>query len=265
MVVVATSATSLSVANCSRQPVDKLAQTSSPLMVAAAASLQNVMQAIRLAYRDVALNVTITYNFGASGSLAQQIAQGAPIDIFITASPQWMDELAVKEKIVAGSRRDLLQNQMVLVVPRDRADIATLADLNTARVKRMAIGEPNSVPAGRYAKEALTSKELFGTLKPKLVFTKDVRQVLAYVETGNVDAGLVYATDAQRSNRVRVVATAIETQTPIVYPAAIIRASKAHETAQNFMTFLFSDAARTLFQAYGFAAASSVNSNTANH
>ena len=223
------------------------------LTVSAAASVQDVMHDIQVAYADVAPEIVITYNFGASGSLAQQIIQGAPSDVFLSASDTWMTDLESQGQILADSRKDLLQNEIVLVAPKDDATLADFSDLSQASIGKVAMGEPASVPAGQYAKDVLTTLNLFDGLQPKLVFAKNVRQVLAYVETGNVDAGLVYGTDAQRSNRVQVVATApANTHAPIIYPVAVVRGSDQTEAAQAFVDFLSSDTAIALFQGYGF-------------
>lgn len=233
-----------------------LAEAPVDLTVAAAASVQEAMKAVQAAYGTVAPNITITYNFGSSGSLAQQIAQGAPSDVFLSASPQWMDDLEAKSEILDGSRQDLLRNTMVLIVPPDNATVADFKELGLPAVGKVAIGEPESVPAGSYAKAVLTSLNLFDALQPKLVFGKDVRQVLTYVETGNVDAGLVYATDALSSDQVQVVATApAGSHAPIVYPVAVVQDSEDTNAAQAFVDFLFSDRAIAIFQAYGFGMA----------
>ncbi len=234
-------------------------QTSKPtveLTVSVAASAQDAMADIQLAYQEVAPQVTITYNFGSSGSLAQQIAQGAPVDVYLSASPQWMDDLVTKGQILAGSRHDLLQNSLVLVVPQSNVKASNFPDLATDRVGKVAIGEPESVPAGRYAKETLTSLGLFEAMQAKLVFAKDVRQVLAYVATGNVDAGLVYATDAQLSDQVQQIAIApADTHTPIIYPVAVMQDSAVPDAAIAFVDFLSGDTATAIFQDYGFGRA----------
>ena len=226
------------------------------LTVSAAASVQVALKEVQSAYSAEAPNVTITYNFGSSGSLAQQIAQGAPSDVCLSASPKWMDDLGTKGQLLEGSRRDLLRNTLVLIVPQDKTSVADFKDLESAAVGKVAIGEPESVPAGTYAKDVLTSLDLFETLQPKLVFGKDVRQVLSYVETGNVDAGLVYATDAMEADRMQVVATAAaDSHAPITYPVAIVKASGNAEAAQAFVEFLESDRAIAIFQRYGFGMA----------
>ncbi|MBE9138675.1 molybdate ABC transporter substrate-binding protein [Nodosilinea sp. LEGE 07088] len=224
------------------------------LTVSAAASVQDALAEVQEAYGEVAPNVTITYNFGSSGSLAQQIAQGAPSDVFLSAAPKWMDDLEAKGQLLEGSRRDLLRNAMVLIVPKDKTTVADFTDLD--RVEKVAIGEPESVPAGQYAKDVLTTLNLYTALQPKLVFGKDVRQVLGYVATGNVDAGLVYATDALESEQVQVVATAPEdSHAPIIYPVAVVRDIEHTAAAQAFVDFLSSDRAIAIFRDHGFGMA----------
>lgn len=222
------------------------------LTVSAAASVQDALRDIQVAYQAEAPEVTVVYNFGSSGALGQQIIQGAPVDVFLSASQPWMDRLEAKDVIIAESRRDLLQNAMVLIAPQDAA-IASFQDLSTDAARKIAVGEPESVPAGGYAKQVLLTLDLFETLRPKLVFAKDVRQVLSYVETGNVDAGFVYATDAQMSQGVQVLATApADSHAPIVYPVAIAQDSAQVADAEAFLAFLSTDAATKIFQTYGF-------------
>ncbi|NET58104.1 MAG: molybdate ABC transporter substrate-binding protein [Symploca sp. SIO2E6] len=224
------------------------------LTVSVAASLQDAMKGIEPIYREQKPTVKITYNFGSSGSLQQQIEQGAPVDIFISAAPKQMNALQAKNLLLEGTRRDLWHNQVVLVVPQGAKGIADFQELTDDQVKKIAIGAPDSVPAGQYGKEVLTALNLYGFLSSKLVFAKDVRQVLTYVETGNVDAGIVYSTDAKISDKVQVVATAAaETHSPIIYPVAVLQESKNPDAAQDFIQFLSSDAATTVLQNYGFS------------
>lgn len=224
------------------------------LTVSAAASVQDALKEIQAVYQAEFPEVVLTYNFGSSGSLAQQITQGAPADVFLSASPQWMDDLESQGQLLEATRRQLLQNSMVLIAPANQAKISDFKTLETEQIGKIAIGEPESVPAGSYAKEVLTAMALFDALQPKLVYGKDVRQVLAYVETGNVDAGLVYATDAQLSDRVQVVATApADSHSPIVYPVAVVNDSANPETAKAFVEFLASEEAQAIFQKYGFS------------
>jgi molybdate transport system substrate-binding protein len=236
------------------------AQANQPkdLIVSAAASLEDALNAIAPIYENKNTEVDFTYNFGSSGSLQQQIEQGAPVDIFISAAAKQMDGLEAKNLLLAGTRRDLLKNQMVLIVNRDNTTIQSFADLGTDAVTRIALGEPGSVPAGQYAAEILTSLGILDVVTPKAVYGKDVRQVLNYVATGNVDAGIVYSSDAKTSEDVRIVATASEdSHSPVVYPIAVLQASSNPEAAKELEDFLFTPEAQTIFKDYGFMAVSS--------
>ncbi|MFZ5753250.1 MAG: molybdate ABC transporter substrate-binding protein [Bacillota bacterium] len=223
------------------------------LTVSAAASLKDTMEEIKEIYAKENSKVEITYNFGASGALQQQIEQGAPADIFISAAPKQMDELQKKDLIVKDTRKDLLENKVVLVTPKDRRLITSFEDLGKKEVQKIAIGAPESVPAGKYAQDALTSLGIWNQIASKLVLAKDVRQVLTYVETGNVEAGIVYQTDAKISHKVQIAAVAPEkSHAPVVYPIAAIKSSKNMEQAQSFISFLASDKAKAVFEKYGF-------------
>jgi len=221
------------------------------LTVSAAASLKDVMQDIQSTYSQEQSQTNITYNFASSGSLQQQIEQGAPVDVFVSAARKQMNALEQKNLLLAGTRQDLLGNEAVLIT--GNAKILGFADLKQDQVKQVAIAEPKSVPAGQYGQEVLTTLNLFDTLRPKLVFAKDVRQVLSYVETGNVDAGIVYATDAKTSKKVKIVATAPKnSHAPIVYPVAVLQDSKQPDAAKEFVDFLSSDQAQAMFKQAGF-------------
>ncbi|MBV6623772.1 MAG: molybdate ABC transporter substrate-binding protein [Rivularia sp. (in: Bacteria)] len=225
------------------------------LTVSAAASMQDAMKEVAKAYQEEYPNTKITYNFASSGTLTQQIKQGAPVDIFISANEKFMDELDKNNLLLAETRRDLLKNNVVLIVRKkdNINNISRFQELTNPNIKRFSIGEPESVPAGQYAKQVLSNLKIYEQLKPKTVFAKDVRQVLAYVELGNVDAGIVYGTDAQISKQVKVVATASEdTHKAIIYPVAAIKRTKNPEVAKEFIQFLFSNSAREIFNKYGF-------------
>jgi molybdate transport system substrate-binding protein len=235
-------------------PVAQAAQTE--IIVSAAASLTDVMKAIQPIYQKEKSDIKLIYNFGSSGSLQQQIEQGAPVDVFISAAPKQMNDLEQKGLLLSGTRKDLLKNTIVLIAPKNNPKVQNFQDLTNNQVRKISIGEPESVPAGRYAKEVLTSMNMYDKLQPKLVFAKDVRQVLTYVETGNVDAGMVYTTDAKSSDQVSIVATApAGSHSPIVYPIAVIKDSKNPEAAKGFVSFLSSNTAKSLFERYGFGLA----------
>ena len=223
------------------------------LTISAAASLQDAIQEIGKLYNQQKPNVQLIYNFGSSGSLRHQIEQGAPVDVFISAAEQHMDALENKNLLLNNTRQNLLKNEVVLISAQNNDKIAGFPQLKSDLVSKIAIGAPDSVPAGKYAKEVLDSLKLYKSLEPKFVFAKDVRQVLVYVETGNVEAGIVYRTDAQISNQVKVLATApIDSHSPIIYPVAIAKDSKNPETAQDFIQFLLSNTAKNVFTEYGF-------------
>jgi molybdate transport system substrate-binding protein len=223
------------------------------ITISAAISLKEALDEIAQLYRAKAPDTTIHFNLGGSGTLQQQIEQGAPVDIFISASPDQMDALESKGLLLAGSRKDMVRNSVVLIVPKGKQGIASFQDLAAPEVKFIAVGEPKTVPAGKYAEEILTHFGLYEKLKPKFVLGKDVRQVLTYIATGNADAGIVYATDALTSKYVTVVATAPkDSHSPVVYPLAIIKNSKNIEDAKKIADFLASPQATEVFKKYGF-------------
>ncbi|KST64092.1 molybdate ABC transporter substrate-binding protein [Mastigocoleus testarum BC008] len=228
-------------------------QQTASLTVSAAASLTDALPSIKKMYEQQNPQVSITYNFASSGNLQRQIEQGAPADVFISASVNKMDILQKQGLLSQGSRKDLLQNKVVLIVSKDNSTISDFKDLTATEVNKISIGEPNSVPAGKYAKEVLTNAGIFEDVKSKTVFAKTVRQVLTYVETGNVDAGIVYATDAKSSNRVKVAAIApVKSHSPVVYPVAVIKDSNNSTAAKEFVEFLSSKPASEVFAKNGF-------------
>jgi len=225
------------------------------LTVSAAASLTDALGELQKLYQDAHPEVKISFNFGASGALQQQIEQGAPADLFLSAAAKNMKALA--DKGLIQEQRNLLKNELVVVVPSDGdAGIAKLEDLSQASVKKIAVGIPESVPAGSYAKEALTAAGSWDGLQAKLVQGKDVRQVLQYVETGNAAAGFVYKTDALSSDKVKV-AFAVDPALykPIVYPAGIVKETKHADAAAGFYAFLQTPEAIKVFEKYGFGTA----------
>lgn len=227
------------------------------LTISAAVSLKDALKDVQTAYREKAPQVKLVCNFAASGSLQKQIEQGAPADIFISASPKQMNELETKNLIRKPTRRNLVENKLVLIVPENsQLKIARFEELTNSGLKKLGIGEPKVVPAGQYAQQVLKKLGLWDPLVDKIVFAKDVRTVLAYVETGNVDAGIVYKTDAAASRKVKIAATApAGSHTPILYPAAILAGAKNGKAAEDFMAFLTSPASKTIFEKHGFVMA----------
>lgn len=233
---------------CSKTPVADTVE----LNVAAAASLTDAAKKIESLYIAQNPNTKITFNFASSGTLQKQIEEGAPTDLFISAGVKQMDALAEKDLIVADSRKNLLGNELILIAEKNSA-LQDFAGLTDPAIKRISIGTPETVPAGKYAQEALTSLNLYDQIKPKLVQAKDVRQVLTYVESGNVDAGLVYKSDTYQAKDIRIVTAApSDSHKPIVYPMAIIKASQNQAEAQAFADFLASDEAAAVFAEHGF-------------
>jgi len=223
------------------------------ITVAAAISMKDALGGLanEFSARPGAARAELT--FGASGILEKQIEEGAPIDVFISAAPAEMNTLGQKGLLVAGTRRDVAGNRLVLVVPTGTTMVKDVEDLKKPEVRTIAIGETRSVPAGQYAAEALRNLKLFETLKPKFVFAQNVRAVLAYVADRDADAGFVYETDAKITDRVAIAsALPASSYTPVVYPAAVIRGSQNPAGAQTFIEFLESPEARTIFQKYGF-------------
>lgn len=230
-----------------------VAQSNTSLLISAAASLKDILEEIKPLYQQSKPNVKISYNFGSSGALQQQIEQGAPADIFISAAKKQVDALEQKGLLVAGTRNIIAKNRLVLVVPNNFVGVTSFYNLQDAKVKKIAIGEPRSVPAGQYAQQVLENLKIWNQVKPKLVFANNVRQVLASVETGNAEAGLVYVTDAKISNKVKIVVAADEKyHSAIIYPLAVVKRSKNLAAAKEFSQFLSSEQAKTVFKKYGF-------------
>lgn len=223
------------------------------LVVSAAASLTDVMTEISELYKNITPNVTVKLNFGSSGALQEQIEQGAPADVYMSASKKSMTELEDGGFILEGTKVELLENKVVLVIPADKDEPDSFEDIDDAA--KIAIGEPETVPAGEYAVDVLTYYKVLDTLEAadKLVYANDVRQVLNWVESGDADAGIVYSTDALTSDKVKVVATASdESHKAIIYPAAVVRDSKNPDAAKAFVDFLSTPEVIRLFQASGF-------------
>jgi molybdate transport system substrate-binding protein len=234
--------------------VSAIKQENVQLTISAAASLKEALGEITPLYSKEKSNVAIQNNFGSSGDLQQQIINGAPVDVFISAATKQMDELQKKELIVADTRRDLLSNRLVLIVPADKDDASDLRDLTKANIERIAIGDPRSVPVGQYTEQALAKLELLQEVQSKFVLGNNVRQVLQFVESGNAQAGLVYSTDAKTSTKVKVVQVIdAKLHKPIVYPIAVLQTSTNQTSARSYLEFLSSELAKTIFEKYGFS------------
>ena len=222
------------------------------LNISAAASLKEAMADLEAAYTSKNPEVSFVVNYGSSGSLQQQIEQGAPCDLFISAGEKQMTALEEEGLLLDGTNKDLVKNSLVLVTSND-SEISSIDSLNSDAVSKIALGEPSSVPAGKYADETLTSLAIKDSLNNKLVFAKDVKEVLAWTASGNADAGFVYLSDALSSDGVKIVETISEEyHSPITYPVAIIKDSDDIDAAKAFEDFLFTDEAQEIFEKYGY-------------
>ncbi|NEU31825.1 molybdate ABC transporter substrate-binding protein [bacterium LRH843] len=223
------------------------------LLISAAASLSDSFEEIKEGY-EIDNQVELTFNFGGSGNLAQQIKQGAPVDVFISANEEWMDTLE-EEKIIDRDTRTKITGNNLVLVANESSPFAykSFGEISTEDVNQIAIGNPESVPAGKYTEEALRHLHKWDQLQDKLVLAKDVRQVLTYVETGNAEIGFVYESDAHSSDKIKILAVAdADLHEPIMYPAAVTTDSKNKEEAAKFIEFLESEAAQIIFENYGF-------------
>lgn len=221
--------------------------------VFAAASLSDALREVAPLY-TAATGDVLVFNFGASGTLARQIKEGAPADVIFPADEMRMDQLEAGGLLLEGTRRPLLANSLVLIVPAEGgADLAGLHDLALAPVRRVAIGEPATVPAGTYAKQHLIALGLWGAIEAKLVPLDNVRAVLAAVASGNVDAGFVYRTDALISRDVKIAVEVPVAEGPrITYPIAVLREAKQADKARAFIAFLATNEIQAVFARLGF-------------
>lgn len=242
--------------SCSQQGKDssKATESNVELLISAAISLTDALNDMKEVYEKEHNGVTLTFNLGGSGKLAQQIEQGAPADLFLSADTKWMEELESKSLIVANTRVDFTGNKIVLIANKDKdQEISSFNDIDVTKLTHIAIGEPESVPAGKYAKEALTTIGKWNSIEPKLVLAQNVRQVLTYVESGNADIGFVYSSDAATSDEIIVTAEAdTKWHSPIIYPAAVTADSKNQAEAKKFVGFLQSEQGQTILAKYGF-------------
>ena len=221
------------------------------LLVFAAASMTDVLTDIGRAYEE-SDGTRVAFSFGGSQTLAQQIASGAPADLFISAGEFPAQFLAEKDLIEAGPV-DLLSNKLVVVVHAEGVSVETMDELSTDKVDRLAVADPDLAPAGRYARESLMRLGLWDDLEGKVVIGADVRVTLAYVETGNVDVAIVYKTDARVASNVKVLdIVPLDSYSKVVYPAVVVRYSDEKARAAEFLDFLGGETATNIFQRHGF-------------
>ena len=231
------------------------AQSTYEITISAAISLKNAFEDIGRIFQERNPGTKLLFNFGASGDLARQIEAGAPVDVFASAAKKDVDDLDQKDMIIKSTRKDFVGNRVVLIIPAKSAILLTsFNDLRRGEFQKIAIGNPKTVPAGQYAEEVLRYFNLWDGVKDRLIFAENVRQVLDYVARGEVDAGMVYSTDALvRAKEVKVVAEAPEqSHRPVIYPIAVVKGSKKESLAREFITLVTSKEGEKVLERYGF-------------
>lgn len=237
----------LSIVGCSK-PQDKVTE----INISAAASLKEAMVKLEEEYKKSNENIKLVVNYGASGSLQQQIEQGAPCDVFISAGKKQMDALNEGGLLLDDTYKNLVENDLVLIAPKE-SELNSIEDLKSDEVKHIAVGEPESVPAGKYADEVLTNLNIKDSISDKLVFAKDVKEVLAWTTSRNAELGFVYLSDTINNDNVKVVETiSKDLHSPIIYPVAITKSSKQSEEAKKFEEFLLSDKGQEILKEFGY-------------
>jgi molybdate transport system substrate-binding protein len=224
------------------------------ILVSAAISLKNAFEEIGQIY-EKKTGVRVRFNLGASGLLQKQIESGAPVDIFASAGEKQMDELQMHKLIYADTRRDFARNDLVLVIPENsKLPIRAFTDLTRPEVERIAIGNPKTVPAGEYAREALNNLKLWNKVQSRLVMAENVRQVLDYVARGETEAGIVYASDISSVHGTTKIAARApkESHGPILYPIAIVKETRVRSDAQRFIDLTLGNEGQAILAKYGF-------------
>ena len=221
------------------------------IVVSAAASLTNAFTRIGKDFEGANPGVKVVFNFAASGPLLQQIVQGAPVDVFASADLETMDKARQKGVVDASTIFNFAGTKLVLVAPKG-SPVKGLKDLSGGPVQRIAVGTPETVPVGRYTKEALEKDGMWGGLEPKFIYAASVRQVLDYVARGEVDAGFVYATDAAiMPDKLKLVCE-VGGHKPVVYPIAVVTSSKAPVLARKFIEYVLGGKGQAVLARYGF-------------
>ncbi len=223
------------------------------LTISAAASLTDCMADIQEAFKGQYPDIALKFNFGSSGALKEQIEQGAPVDVFFSAGKAQVQTLIESGLVEEESTKEVLRNKLVLITGKDDSKSLSFKTLGETDLEKLAVGDFGSVPVGQYTEEVFKALGLTDQLKDNLVYAKDVREVLFWVETGNAEAGIVYETDAKVSQKVIICDSADESwHDPIIYPVALIKGSPRLEEAKLFTAFLTSKEAQDIFRAYGF-------------
>lgn len=225
------------------------------ITVSAASSLTDAFKDIAASFQNIHPETKVLFNHAASGVLLQQLAKGAPVDVVAFADLETMDSAQSQNLVNASDRKIFATNSLVVIVPKNStAALSNLEDLANAPIKRIAIGNPNSVPAGRYAKIALQAVSIWEKIAPKMIQTQNVRQALAYVARSEVDAGIVYATDAavlKEKVRVALDLTGVKA-VAIMYPIAVTATSRRAAESKAFMDFVVSEDGQVILNSFGF-------------
>lgn len=223
------------------------------LVVSAAASLTNAFREAGAAFEKQYPGVKVNFNFAASGPLLQQIENGAPVDVFASADQETVDKAQERKLVLPDSRQNFVSNRLVLIQPREATPIKAVSELGAPVVHRIAMGNPASVPVGRYARDVLQAEHLWEALSPKFILADSVRQVLDYVVRAEVDAGFVYATDAALAREKVTVVAVVTTVKPVLYPIAVVAGSRNPELARKFVAFASgAPEARAIYERFGF-------------
>jgi molybdate transport system substrate-binding protein len=230
------------------------AQKEKEILVSAAISLKNAFEEIGSMF-EKQTGIQVKFNLGASGLLQKQIETGAPVDVFASAGKKQMDELQAQGLILSETRRNLVRNEIVLVVSvPSKLSLHSFEDLVRPEVVKVAIGSPKTVPAGQYAQETLKNLKVWDQIQPRVVFAENVRQVLDYVARGEVEAGIVYASDVPTAHGEATIAAYApkDSHEPILYPIAIVKGTKDSSAAQRFIDLTLSKAGQAVLEKYGF-------------
>lgn len=224
------------------------------LIVSAAASLNNAFKEMGQQFEATHPHDKVLFNFAASGTLLQQMDKGAPVDVFASADQETMNQAEQKKLIADNSRKDFIQNTLVIIAPiNSTLSFNGLTDLDAEAIKRIAVGNPASVPAGRYTQEALEQTKQWQALQDKYIYTQNVRQALDYVARQEVDIGFVYGSDAAiMKDKVKVLFT-VPLKTPVTYPIAQLKDSKNSQLASEFIDFVLSKEGQQILDHYGFS------------
>lgn len=240
----------LMLASCGNTSADE----NDKLRISAASSLSQTMESIEEDFRKEYPEIDLEFNYGSSSKLRNQLQQGAPADLFLSASEKDMDQL-VKERIVRKETVSNFARNHLVLASSERFENADLNLILSGKDQLIGVGEPDSVPLGYYTKEALMGLGLWQLVENKVIYAKDARQVLSYVESGNTNIGFVYSSDARISSKIKTIINVPENGQQIIYPAAIMENSENRQAAEDFLEFLLSDKSQQILVEYGFSAA----------